>query len=562
MNYKFLLIGFLFFISKGIKSQITVSVELLDSVQLQIAAQGYSGTLQWQKSINESDWEDIVGATYLPYKIEITSVPVYFRAKFIGELCDDYSEIITVNDSTETGYEEESIAEINATPEMVAIYYSNIPSQKILSMPPVKNQGAQGSCSAWAVSYYLMGYLKNQAEGVPYLTGGNPNENVLCSPAFTFNQIKFSDSDDDCSGSGAVQHLTKIKSQGICTLKEMPYKASDCSTQPNQSQQDAALSNRISQYFKIDRDNLNLIKTIIALGKPMVLAVSADYNLKNLKSPYIWTPSESGSGHSVTLTGYSDESGGFRIVNSWGKSWGDNGYFYMSYPDFQGLPNGKFCYTAFWKSNPIYNDLNLEFTHHYPLDGDGINLKGIAASTKNTSSSTNRKGQLNSAVLFSGNDSYFEALENLSTDEFSVSFWVNPSEASTGVQTIFSQVNKKTANNKGLELSIRNKVFSLAVPVDSSFYQLNASDTIVPGSWYHIAITYDGSFLRLYINGVPVKIGIYTNFFNTSENKLTLACQKGDGTGARSSFFVGKIDDFRIYSRSINDAEVNELFEQ
>jgi len=44
-------------------------------------------------------------------------------------------------------------------------------------------------------------------------------------------------------------------------------------------------------------------------------------------------------GHAVTIVGYDDNihGGAFRVVNSWGNEWGDEGYFWLKYKDFKIL---------------------------------------------------------------------------------------------------------------------------------------------------------------------------------------------------------------------------------
>lgn len=555
---------FVILLGSFVSAQTIVNAVSKDTIQLNLESSNYNGTLQWQKSINSTDWENILGATKDPYKHIIDQTPSYYRAKFSSQSCNYFSETITVIDTLETGYIEESIADIDATPELVHVYSNNLPTQRLLDMPPVKNQGNQGSCSAWAVSYYLMGYLKHEAEQTSYYKkGGNIDNSVLCSPAYTFNQVKESDRDDDCSGSGAIQHLTKLKSQGVCSLNEMPYIASDCSTLPTENQIALAAKNKISQYFKINRDNIQLLKTVIALGKPLVFAISSNSELKKLKSPYIWTPGDTGSGHSVTMCGYSDSLEQFRIINSWGSNWGNNGFFDMTYNGFRSLPNGKDCFTAFWKSNPEFNNLPLNLDHHYLFDGNGNDEKGETTTiTNNTISSTDRKGIVQKSLLFNGTDSYFQTSESINSNAFSVSLWINPKSNPIKTQTIFSQINKQLAPTSGLELSIVNDTITLSVPTDADHIDLKATSTIISDNWYHLAITYDGNFIRLYINGIPVKIGVYNTFFNTTDPLFTVGCQKANSNGKKTNFFTGKIDDVRIYSRNINDAEVEELFNQ
>lgn len=544
-------------------SQTTVYAVESDQLELNIEDKEYSGALQWQESEDGKNWSDISGATSETYSHTIEKTPSYYKAKFSSQSCEFFSETITVMDTIRTGYIEESIAEIEATPELVHIYSGNLPSQKLLDMPPVRNQGAQGSCSAWAVTYYLMGYLKHEAEQAPYIVDGQNDKTVLMSPAYTFNQVKAADKDEDCGGSGAIQHLSKLKSQGVCSLADMPYKASDCETQPNEQQREAASDNKISQYFKVSRDNIPLLKTILGLGKPLVLAISSNAELKKLKSPYVWTPGDKGSGHSVTLCGYSDDLQQFRVVNSWGKNWGSNGYFNMTYNGFQSLPNGKQCYTAFWKSNPAFNNLTLNLQNHFLLDGNASDEKQSTSTSQSLTPSTNRKGIDQKAVAFSGTDSYIASNENLESNAFSVSFWVNPKSKPESSQALFSQINEQLSPSLGIELSITNNILTLSVPSGGQAHTLlTAPEEIQEDSWYHLAVTYDGKFIRFYVNSIPVKIGVYTTFFNTDEAGFTIGCRQADAQGKKSNFFEGKMDDLRIYSREINDAEIEELFNQ
>lgn len=46
--------------------------------------------------------------------------------------------------------------------------------------------------------------------------------------------------------------------------------------------------------------------------------------------------------HVVTMVGYDDELERFKMVNCYGEGWGDNGYFYMSYEDFEKSCKGAF----------------------------------------------------------------------------------------------------------------------------------------------------------------------------------------------------------------------------
>ena len=64
--------------------------------------------------------------------------------------------------------------------------------------------------------------------------------------------------------------------------------------------------------------------------------------------------------HALTIVGYNDNKfgGAFRIVNSWGKDWGDNGYFWLKYKDFKNLTTGAYALSL---SSNIDSNENPQF---------------------------------------------------------------------------------------------------------------------------------------------------------------------------------------------------------
>src|SRR5262249_25472250 len=63
-------------------------------------------------------------------------------------------------------------------------------------------------------------------------------------------------------------------------------------------------------------------------------------------------------------------------------------------------------------------------------------------------------------------------------------------------------------------------------------------------TWSHLAGTYDGSMLRLYIGGVLVASRAQTGAIQTSTGALTFG---GDAT--YGNYFAGRIDEVRVYGR-------------
>ncbi|MEJ0106451.1 MAG: C1 family peptidase [Bacteroidota bacterium] len=57
------------------------------------------------------------------------------------------------------------------------------------------------------------------------------------------------------------------------------------------------------------------------------------------KSTYIWKK-QTGKfkgGHAMVVIGYNDTKNAFKVMNSWGTKWGDNGFAWIDYANFPTL---------------------------------------------------------------------------------------------------------------------------------------------------------------------------------------------------------------------------------
>ena len=80
---------------------------------------------------------------------------------------------------------------------------------------------------------------------------------------------------------------------------------------------------------------------------------------------------------------------------------------------------------------------------------------------------------------------------------------------------------------------------------------LIAQSALPPNVWSHLAATYDGTTLRLYVNGVQVASRAQTGSIATSNNPLSIGGDPIHGQG-----FVGRIDEVRVYNRALTTGEI------
>ncbi len=79
------------------------------------------------------------------------------------------------------------------------------------------------------------------------------------------------------------------------------------------------------------------------------------------------------------------------------------------------------------------------------------------------------------------------------------------------------------------------------------------STTLQPDTWYHIAGTYDGARMKIYLNGKLDGIATYSNPIESSA-AISLIIGAGDASGAEP--WKGKIDEFAVYNRSKSADEI------
>ncbi len=255
-----------------------------------------------------------------------------------------------------------------------------LPSQvdNSLSMyfPPIRSQGSQGSCTAWASSYYYNTYTQAMDEGLD-VSGGNNDH--ICSPAFIYNLIN-GGADEGASSSYAVFRLTEV---GASSWTLFPYNSGDWTTWPTEAAWGDALKRRGQAPFTIGHwylgcsdAELEAIKQHLANGH--VAATRTDvYENWYYNYPSDTTGINNGvlfangggrvGGHALTLVGYDDNKsyfdgavtryGAFLIANSWGSWWGvpntaggtSEGFMWVAYDFFKA---GNSCFgTAYYNSD-------------------------------------------------------------------------------------------------------------------------------------------------------------------------------------------------------------------
>jgi len=268
----------------------------------------------------------------------------------------ELEKIPTINDLINSGAENET---------------EKIPTSFDLSdkMPPVGDQGHQGSCEAWAIGYYIKSYQEaKERQDFQY------NDTVLYSPAYLYNYtnayvlhnegkscLHEGTRDNDAFDFliGKLSNYTNKNIEGIVSLDDLAYNEKQCKYDlSNRSWSQEPICARISSVATIYKHNgseedksILAIKRFLSKGNPLLLTIKVYPNNidgKKLSLTKLTTSNHKGeliyskviedknvSGHAIVLVGYDDSIKAFKIINSWGTEWGNKGYLWIPYDTFK-----------------------------------------------------------------------------------------------------------------------------------------------------------------------------------------------------------------------------------
>jgi hypothetical protein len=217
---------------------------------------------------------------------------------------------------------------------------------------------------------------------------------------------------------------------------------------------------------------------------------------------------------------------------------------------------------AFW------GHAQLGIIAHYPLDGNANDISINALNGTiigNPTPTTDRFGQSGSAMAFDGVDDHIDLGSSAllkPTAAVTLSLWAQNDNWSSFWNWAALAGNTSSG---GYELVVHGatNVFESEVNRNSTYGVANYPLASLNSNWHHFALTYDGRYNILYVDGVAVDTddaGANFPIHYSYPNNHTLIGAEAGTVGTEGDYFSGKIDDVQFYDRALSANEISDLF--
>jgi hypothetical protein len=179
-------------------------------------------------------------------------------------------------------------------------------------------------------------------------------------------------------------------------------------------------------------------------------------------------------------------------------------------------------------------------------DSSGNNRTGTL-----TGAAWNATGRFGSALSFDGVNDWVTVADAAGLDlttGMTIEAWVNPTNNS-GWRTMLM---KEAPGGLAYVLYASDGVRpNTAVNTGGADLDLSNGTALPLNTWSHLAATYDGTSLRLFVNGAQVGIRGVTGSIRNTTGALRIG-----GNSVWGEYFAGRIDEVRVYNRALSPTEI------
>jgi hypothetical protein len=161
-------------------------------------------------------------------------------------------------------------------------------------------------------------------------------------------------------------------------------------------------------------------------------------------------------------------------------------------------------------------------------------------------------GKFGGALSFNGSNAFVQVPDANSLDlttGMTLEAWVNPTAVGTAWRSVI--LKEQPANLIYALYAGDSKGKAAADVFTTSDIGLSGTTNTPLNAWTHLAATYDGANLRIYVNGVQAVSKAVTGAIKTSTGALRIG-----GNSIWGEWFAGQIDEVRVYNKALTAAQV------
>jgi len=204
----------------------------------------------------------------------------------------------------------------------------------------------------------------------------------------------------------------------------------------------------------------------------------------------------------------------------------------------------------------VANDLAANMVSRWKLDGNTNDSWGTSTGTAaNITYTQGYDGTANGAAVFNGTSSYIDCgnASNLTSDYRTFSAWAKFNTISSNM---FIVKKRYSADGDALEYRQETKSFRVSFLINSSWKTLETGHVLTIndiGKWFFVVGTYNGSYLRIYENGILMNSLAVSGKIDSNSYSVQISRDVAE-------WWNGAIDDVRIYDAALSSSQIKQNY--